>query len=111
MEVGTPCFSLSPPARSNSNDNYCIEAPQEKDFVEDQMLRDLTQSVNLNVVCHVPCATGLSQRKDISPFQLQKRIKICQACLLCRSLPLCPTCQQCPSCCRKSSCGRLSATV
>ena len=75
MEVGTPRFSLSPPARSNSNDNYCIEAPQEKDFVEDQKLRDLTQSVNLNVVCHVPCATGPSQRKDISPFQLPKRIK------------------------------------
>ena len=106
----TPRFSLSPPARSNSNDNYCIEAPQKKDFVEDQKLRDLTQSVNLNVVCHVPCATGPSQRKDISPFQLQKKNKICQACLLCRSLPLCPTCQQCPSCCRKSSCGRPSAT-
>ena len=75
VEVTTPRFSLSPPTRSNSNDNYCIEAPQEKDFVEYQKLRDLTQSVNLNVVCHVPCATGPSQRKDISPFQLQKRIK------------------------------------
>ena len=75
VEVETPRFSLSPPAHSSSNDNYCIEAPQKKDFVEDQKLRDLTQSVNLNVVCHVPCATGPSQRKDISPFQLQKRIK------------------------------------
>ena len=75
VEVGTPRFSLSPPARSNTNDNYCIEAPQEKDFVEDQKLRDLTQGVSLNVVCHVPCATGPSQRKDISPFQLQERIK------------------------------------
>ena len=110
VEVVTPPFSLSPPAHNSSNDNYCVEAPQTKDFVEDQKLRDLTQNVNLNVVCHVQCATGPSQRKDISPFQLQKKNKICQACLLCRSLPLCPTCQQCPACCRKSSCGRTSAT-
>ena len=68
MEVVTP-------AHNHTNDNYCIKAPQKKDFVEDQKLRDLTQSLNLNVVCHVSCATGPSQRKDISPFQLQKRIK------------------------------------
>ena len=75
VEVVTPRFSLSPPAHNSSNDNYCVEAPQTKDFVEDQKLIDLTQSVSLNVVCHVPCATGPSQKKDISPFQLQKRIK------------------------------------
>ena len=75
MEVVTPPISLSPPAHKHTNDNYCIEVPQKKDFVEDQTLTDLTQSVNLNVVCHVPCATGPLQRKDISPFQLQKRIK------------------------------------
>ena len=75
VEVETPRFSLSPPAHSSSNDNCCVEAPQAKDFVEDQKLRYLTQSVSLNVVCHVPCATGPSQKKDISPFQLQKRIK------------------------------------
>ena len=40
VEVETPRFSLSPPAHSSSNDNYCVEAPQTKDFVEDQKLRD-----------------------------------------------------------------------
>ena len=87
----TPRFSLSPPAHSSSNDNYCVEAPQEKDFVEDQKLRDLTQRHK--------------------PLSIAKKNKIYQACLLCRSLPLCPTCQQCPSCCQKSACGRPSATV
>ena len=42
VEVETPRFSLNPPAHSSSNDNYCVEAPQAKDFVEDQKLRDLT---------------------------------------------------------------------
>ena len=45
-----------------------------KDFVEDRNLKDLIQSVNSNVF-HVPSVTGRSQRKDISPFQVQDRIK------------------------------------
>ena len=33
------------------------------------------KTVNLDVVCHVPCVTGQSENKDISPNQSQTRIK------------------------------------
>ena len=75
VEVVTPLISPSHLAHSSITDNYCMTVPPVKDLVEDRNLRDLIQSVNSNVVFHVPSVQGRSQKKDISSFQVQDRIK------------------------------------
>ena len=75
MEVETLPISLSHPAHSSINDNYCRVIPPVKDIVEDQNFKDKTHIVNSNVVFPVPFVTGQSQRKDISPYQCQREIK------------------------------------
>ena len=37
--------------------------------------KPVIKTVNLNVVCHAPCVTGLSENKDIRPNQAQMEIK------------------------------------
>ena len=37
--------------------------------------KHVIKTVNLNVVCHAPCVTGLSENKDIRPNQTQREIK------------------------------------
>ena len=75
VEVEILPISLSPPAHSSINDNYCRVIPPVKNIVEDQNFKDKTNSVNSNVVFPVLFVTGQSQRKDISPYQCQREIK------------------------------------
>ena len=78
VEGTIPVISPDRPVNSHINDNYCLVDPQLK-FVEDPMCQDLNKpvikTVNLNVVCHAPCVTVLSENKDIRPNQAQMEIK------------------------------------
>ena len=73
MEI--PLISLSPPAPNNTNDNYCITDPPVTRPSEDQDSRQITQTASLNVVFPTLYVTGQSQKKDVSPHQIQKEIK------------------------------------
>ena len=76
VEVATHLISLRHPALNNStNDNYWkIDLPV-TNFLEDQNTSQIDQTVNLNVVFPAPYVIGQSQKKDISPSQVQKEIK------------------------------------
>ena len=80
-------------------------------FLEGQKTSQIDQTVNLDVIFAAPYVIRQSQKKDISPSQVQKEIKcVTDAC--CVSHCLCAQkSQKCPSCCQKSTCGRLSAKV
>ena len=61
----------------------------------------------LNAVFHVPIATGLPQKKGISPVIVKQNssvIKAREQCFLCRSFVFCKLCTKCRTCCTKSSC-------
>ena len=79
VEAAIPVISPDRPVNSLINDNYCLVDPQLKSSVEDPMCQDLNKhvikTVNLNVVCHAPSVTGLSENKDIRPNQTQTEIK------------------------------------
>ena len=74
-EVEIPLISLNPPVHNNINDNYCTIDPPVTKPLEDQVLRQRTQTVNLNVVIPAPYVTEQSQKKDVSSHQVQKVIK------------------------------------
>ena len=75
VEVATPVISPDRPVDNTLNDNYCWTVPHSELTVEDPIVQDINQNVSLHVVCRVPCVTGLSENKDISPFQAQMKIK------------------------------------
>ena len=79
VEGTIPVISPDRPVNSHINDNYCLVDPQLNLSVEDPVCQDLNKSViktvNLDVVCHAPCVTGLSENKDIRPNQAHREIK------------------------------------
>ena len=74
-EVEIPLISLNPPMHNNINDNYCTIDPPVTKPLEDQVSKQRTQIVNLNVAFPAPYVTGQSQKKDVSSHQPQKVIK------------------------------------
>ena len=78
MEGATPVISPDRPVDTNINDNYCLVDPHIKLSVEDPIVQDINKTVNLHVVCHAPCVTGLSENKDVRPNQVQRKIKCVQ---------------------------------
>ena len=79
VEGTMPVISPNRPVNRHINDNHCLLDPQLEISVEDPISQDsrqcLNKTVNLDVVCRVPCVTGQSENKDISPNQSQTRIK------------------------------------
>ena len=73
--MATPVISPDRPVDNTLNDNYCWTDPHSELIVEDPIVQDINQNVSLRVVCRVPCVTGLSENKDISPSQAQMKIK------------------------------------
>ena len=74
-----PVISPNRPVNRHINDNHCLLDPQLEISVEDPISQDsrqcLNKTVNLDVVCRVPCVTGQSENKGLSPNQSQTRIK------------------------------------
>ena len=74
--------------------------------------KHVIKTVNLNVVCHAPSVTGLSENKDIRPSQTQTEIKCVKpVCCVNPCVNPCSNCSKCPSCCAKSTCGGPTAKV
>ena len=100
-----------PKASSLINDNYCITMLPGR-LLAGSSSKQTMNSVNLSVNCHVAKpvhnASGLSQKKELSPrlagCYLKEKIKTCQKCFLCHSIVLCKTCNKCQKCCLNSAC-------
>ena len=76
VEVATHLIFPRHPALNNSiNDNYCKIDPPVTNFLQGQKPSQIDQTVNLNVVFPAPYVIGQSQKKDISPSQVQNEIK------------------------------------
>ena len=72
IDEGKKPTSIQPRASSRINDNYCVTKPQAQLLAgttpkEALTVQSLKRHVKLNVVNHIPSATGHPQRKGISP--------------------------------------------